>query len=122
YKQIHQNVLQQRLGEREIPFTPRASGFAGRETHREPFCVHAFHAAVDPPDTKADTSVVGGRTIVQRFRAASAEAFQSAAISSGCICAQSPLARKTSWGRTGDHRDARRTTVIDSFRAGASTV
>src|ERR1017187_2544255 len=74
-------------------------GLAGRETHREPFCVHAFHAAVDPPDTKADTSVVVGRTVVQRFRAASAEAFQSAAISSGCICAQSPLARQTSWGR-----------------------
>ena len=45
----HSAALEQRLGECEIPFTPRASGLAGRETHREPLWVHASYAAVDPP-------------------------------------------------------------------------
>jgi len=45
----HSAALEQRLGEREIPFAPRASGLAGRETHREPLWVDALYAAVDPP-------------------------------------------------------------------------
>ncbi len=45
----HSAALEQRLCEREIPFTPRASGLAGRETHHEPLWVDAFYAAVDPP-------------------------------------------------------------------------
>jgi len=48
---------------------------------------------------------------------ASAEGFQSAAISNGCICAQGPLARKTSWGR---HRGSPRCPPNDRNHASST--
>jgi len=65
----HSAALEQRLGEREIPFTPRASGLAGRETHHEPLWVDAFYAAVDPPEAQGvlQSVLIGDRLSARGF-------------------------------------------------------